>query len=326
MERIFSGIQPTNDLHLGNYFGALRNWVTLQESAECTYCIVDLHSLTASIEPAELPERTLRLAVMLLAIGLDPPRTTIFVQSHVPAHAELAWLLQCVTPVGELNRMTQFKEKSHGRESVSTGLFTYPVLQAADILLYDAAAVPIGEDQKQHLELSRDIAQRFNNRFGDTFVIPEPLIPGVAARVMDLQHPERKMSKSADSALGTIFLLDSSDDIAAKVKRAVTDSEPAVSYDPQQRPGVSNLIEILAASTEGRPDDIASRYSTCAQLKADTADAVNAAIEPVRARYASLSADLGEVAAVLRNGADQAVLVASATLRRAYTAVGLYRS
>ena len=231
MARVLSGIQPSGDLHLGNYLGAIRNWVEGQGDNDAYYCVVDLHALTLDIDPAELRARTYDTALDLLAAGLDPDRCTLFVQSHVVQHSQMAWLLECTATMGELRRMTQFKDKSAGKDSVRVGLFTYPVLQSADILLYDADRVPVGDDQRQHLELARQLALRFNNRFGPTFVVPEAAIPTTAARVMDLQHPENKMSKSVNSPLGTVLLLDEPADIEHKVKRAVTDTDGEVRYD-----------------------------------------------------------------------------------------------
>src|ERR1700736_284255 len=225
MSRVLSGLQPSGDLHLGNYLGAIRNWVADQYVHDAFYCVVDLHALTLDIDPAELRSRTYETALDLLASGLDPDRCTLFVQSHVPEHPRMTWLLECTATMGELNRMTQFKEKSAGRDSVRAALFTYPVLQSADILLYDAERVPVGDDQRQHLELTRELATRFNHRFGPTLVVPEAAIPSMAARVMDLQHPERKMSKSVNSPLGTILLLDDRSEIVRKVRKAVTDTD-----------------------------------------------------------------------------------------------------
>src|SRR6266545_3557171 len=241
MARVFSGIKPTGELHLGNYLGAVRHWVANQDEHDALYCVVDLHAMTVPYEPAELADYTRRTAALLLAAGLDPTRCTLFVQSHVPAHTELTWILNCVATFGELGRMVQFKEKSEGRESVSVGLFDYPVLMAADILAYDTDRVPVGDDQRQHLELARDVALRFNHRFGETLVVPEAEIPPVAARVMDLQNPTAKMSKTVESPQGTVLMLDPPDVIMKKVKSAVTDSGTEVSYDPAEKPGVSNL-------------------------------------------------------------------------------------
>jgi len=323
MARVLSGIQPSGDLHLGNYLGAIRNWVTDQGNHDAFYCVVDLHALTLDIDPAELRARTHDTALDLLAAGLDPERCTLFVQSHVTEHAQLAWLLECTATMGELERMTQFKEKSAGRDSVRVGLLTYPVLQAADILLYDAERVPVGDDQRQHLELTRDLAQRFNHRYGETFVVPEAAIPTVGARVMDLQHPERKMSKSVNSPLGTILLLDPPAEIERKVKKAVTDTDGEVRYDPAAKPGLSNLIELLAVATDRSPTQVAEGYQRYGDLKGDLAEALVALLAPVQERRARLAADPGAVGALLATGADKARAVASATYHRAAGAIGL---
>jgi tryptophanyl-tRNA synthetase len=321
--RVLSGIQPTGDLHLGNYLGALRNWVAHQHEHDAYYCIVDLHALTFDHDAQRLPAKTLEAATALFAVGLDPEICTVFVQSHLHEHAELSWLLECVATFGELSRMTQFKEKSEGRESVSVGLFTYPVLQAADILLYDADRVPVGDDQRQHLELTRDVAVRFNHRFGDTFVVPEASVPGIGARVMDLQEPTMKMSKSRSSPQGLLSLLDAPGVIERKIKRAVTDTGADVVYDPEGRPGVSNLLEILGAATGRTPEQAAKGYTQYGPLKAETAEAVVELLRPVQARYRELEADPGAVTALLAKGAGKARAVARATLRRAKDAIGL---
>ncbi len=321
--RVLSGIQPTGDLHLGNYLGALRLWVENQHGTESFYCVVDLHSLTVESDRDNLAKRTLDAVCMLLAIGLDPEHCTIFVQSHVDEHTSLEWLLECVATFGELNRMTQFKDKGAGQESVTVGLFTYPVLMAADILLYDADKVPIGDDQRQHLELARRIASRFNARYGETFTVPEALTPPVGARIMDLQHPENKMSKSSDSRLGTVFLLDTPDDVAGKLKKSVTDSENAVHYDPERKPGVSNLLEILSAITAERPDVLALRYDSYGHLKQDVAESIIDTIDPIAKRFRELSSDTDYVMDVINDGAGRAGEVASATLAMARQAIGL---
>ena len=323
MTRVFSGIQPSGPLQLGNLLGALRHWVADQDDADSIFCVVDLHALTVPQDPAELQGRTLELAQLLLAIGIDPDRSTLFVQSHVPEHTELSWILECTASFGELRRMTQFKDKSAGAEFVSAGLFTYPALMAADILLYDTDRVPVGDDQRQHLELSRDLAIRFNHRYGDTFVVPEAAIPEVGARVMDLQHPTRKMSKSADSPQGTILVLEDLDAIAKKVKRAVTDAETEVRYDPEAKPGVSNLLAILGACTGEDPATLAGRYTRYGDLKTATADAVVETLRPVQARFAELAADPAGTAAILAKGADKARSIAGPVLRRARANIGL---
>ncbi len=323
MSRVLSGLQPSGDLHLGNYLGALRNWVADQERFDCFYCIVDLHALTLDIAPEELRSRTEETALDLVAAGLDPERCTLFVQSHVAEHTRLSWLLECTATMGELGRMTQFKDKSAGKDSVRVGLFTYPVLQAADILLYDAERVPVGDDQRQHLELTREVAIRFNHRYGDTLVVPEAAIPAAGARVMDLQHPRNKMSKSVNSPLGTILMLDSPDEIRRKVKKAVTDTDGEVRYDPAHKPGLSNLIELLAVATGRTPTEVAGAYERYGDLKGDVAESLVELLAPVRERREALAADPGAVTSLLATGADKAREVASATYRRAASAIGL---
>ena len=324
MARVLSGIQPTGDIHLGNYLGAVRNWVDDQHTEDSYFCVVDLHAITVPRDPAELRAKTLELTLLLVAAGLDPEVCTLFVQSHVHEHPELSWILECVASMGELRRMVQFKEKAKdGEESARVGLFTYPVLQAADILLYDAERVPVGEDQRQHLELCRDIALRFNHRYGDTFVIPEAVLPKVGARIMDLQKPTAKMSKSSESPQGTVLVLDPPEVIARKFKRAVTDAGSEVVFDPDNQPGVANLLAILAAATGRRPDDIAGGYTQYGPLKADTADAVIELLRPVRERYEALASDPEAVRATLTRGAEKAEAVAGTTLARARDAIGL---
>ena len=328
MTRVLSCIQPTGDAHLGNYLGALRNWVAHQHQHDAFHGIVDLHSLTITDEPDVIGEATVELAAILFAVGLDPDVATVFVQSHVAEHAQLAWVMECNLSYGELSRMTQFKDKSAKREGdfVSAGLFTYPALMAADILLYDADEVPVGDDQRQHVEITRDVAIRFNHRFGDTFVVPRAVMPAAGARVMDLQDPTSKMSKSADSDRGLVQLLDDPVSIARKFKRAVTDSDTEVRYDPATKPGVSNLLEILAAATGQTPQQVAPGYTQYGPLKADAGDAVIELLTPIQERYRELMADRGELAALLVKGADKARRVASATLGRAYDAIGLLRA
>jgi tryptophanyl-tRNA synthetase len=323
MSRVLSGVQPSGDLHLGNYLGAFRNWVADQDNYDAFFCLVDLHALTQDHDSASLASRTIEGATNLLAIGLDPARCTIFVQSHVPEHPRLTWLLECTATFGELRRMTQFKEKGGENESVRVGLFTYPVLQAADILLYDATRVPVGEDQRQHLELTRDLAIRFNHHYGETFVVPELAIPPVAARVMDLQEPTRKMSKSVSSPLGTVGVLDTPEEVDRKVRRAVTDNESEVAYDPEKKPGVSNLLELLSAATGKSRDDLVEQYSTYSDLKRDLSEALVELLRPIREREAELSSDPGYVESVLVEGAAKARSVADVTLDRAMRAIGL---
>jgi tryptophanyl-tRNA synthetase len=297
-----------------------------QHEADSFYCVVDLHALTVPQEPAVLRATTLELATLLLAIGIDPDIATLFVQSHLHEHAELAWIMECTASIGELRRMTQFKDKSEGTDFVSGGLFTYPALMAADILLYDTDRVPVGDDQRQHLELARDLAIRFNHRYGDTFVVPEAAIPKVGARIMDLQHPTRKMSKSTESPQGTIEVLEDLKSVEKKIKRAVTDTEAEVRFDPEAKPGVSNLLNILAACTGGDPETLAARYSQYGPLKTDTAEAVVELLRPIQERYRELSADPGEVRAILQKGAGKARAVAAPTLARAQAAIGLLRA
>lgn len=322
-KRVFSGTQPTGELHIGGYLGAFRGWVEMQRTHDAYYCVVDLHALTAGEEPTRLRRHTLKVATLLLAVGLDPSACTLFVQSHVPEHTQLCWLLECMATMGELGRMTQFKDKVAGRESVPAGLFTYPVLMAADILLYDADQVPVGEDQRQHLELARDLAIRFNGRYGTTFVVPEPTIPPVGARVMDLAEPTRKMSKSTSSPLGTIRVLDDPATIERKVRRAVTDADTEVRYDRAAKPGVSNLVELLAVATGLSREEAAAGQASYALLKAATGEAVVEMLRPVRDRYAELASDPKAVSTVLEKGAAKAREVAAATVSRASQAMGL---
>lgn len=329
MTRVFSGIQPSGVLHLGNYLGALVNWTAMQEVSDCVYCVVDLHAMTAPAEhdPATLRRRTVELATGIIAAGVDPQRSLLFVQSHVPEHAECAWLFSCVATYGELARMPQFKEKSQGRDtSVSAGLLTYPVLQAADILLYHANEVPVGEDQRHHIELARDIGQRFNHRFErDVFTLPKAVHPQAAARVMDLQEPTNRMSKSATTERGIIYLLDDPATITKKIKSAVTDSAADIRHDRAAKPGVSNLLEILSAATSRTVDDLASEYDGRGYgvFKQAVADAVVEMLRPIQQRHAELEGDPGEITRILAAGADQARSVASATLAQAKDAMGL---
>ncbi len=323
MTRVFSGIKPTGNVHLGNVLGALLQWVDEQHRAESTYCVVDLHALTVPQDPAELRSATLRLSQILLAIGLDPEVCTLFVQSHVHEHAELAWIMECTASYGELSRMTQFKDKSAKSGFVSGGLFTYPALMAADILLYDTDEVPVGDDQRQHVELARDVAERFNSRYGETFVVPTATFPTAGARVMDLQDPTSKMSKSEDQAPGTILLLDEPKAIERKIKRAVTDTDSEVRYDVAAKPGVSNLLSILGACTGRSPEAAAEGYEQYGPLKADTAAAVIEVLAPIQARFRELEADPAETLRLLAVGAAKASELAAATLERARTKLGL---
>ncbi len=323
MTRVFSGIKPTGPVQLGNLLGALQHWVADQDEADTIFCVVDLHALTVPQDPIELRTRTLELAQLLLAIGIDPSRSTLFVQSHVPEHAELSWLMECTASFGELRRMTQFKDKSDGSEFVSAGLFTYPALMAADILLYDTDRVPVGDDQRQHLELSRDLAIRFNGRYGDTFIVPEAAIAKVGARVMDLQHPTRKMSKSDDSPQGTILVLEDLDSVVKKIKRAVTDTETDVRFDPESKPGVSNLLSILSACTRVPPGELAESYTRYGDLKNAVADAVVEILRPIQQRYAELASDPRGTAEILAAGAHKARSIAGPVLDRARRNIGL---
>jgi tryptophanyl-tRNA synthetase len=321
--RIFSGIQPTGAKHFGNYSGGFRQYAQTQERGEGFFCIVDLHSITIDYDPAELHDTSLDLAALLFATGLDPERSTVFVQSHVTAHAEAAWLLSAVTSYGQLGRMTQFKEKGEGRESVSAGLFTYPVLMAGDILLYQTDLVPIGDDQRQHLELARDVAERFNTRFGQTFKLPEGVYPEVGARIMDLQEPMKKMSTSSGTPQGTVLMLDPPEVIRKKVKSAVTDSGTEVRR-ADDKPGVTALIEIMNVATGEEPEAIEARYDSggYGQFKADVAEAVIALLEPIQTRFHEYRDDPAELARLLRVGADKARSASAPTLAQMYERMG----
>ena len=325
MPRVLSCIQPTGVVHLGNYLGALRTWVSGQHECDAFHGIVDLHALTVTDRPGVLGTSTLELAATLFAVGLDPDVATVFVQSHVPEHAQLGWVMECTVSYGELSRMTQFKDKSAKREAdfISAGLFTYPALQAADILLYDADEVPVGEDQRQHIEITRDIAMRFNGRFGKTFVVPKIVTPRAGAKVTDLQEPTAKMSKSAASDSGIVYLLDEPSAIVKKFKRAVTDSDGEVRFDRTEKPGISNLLEILAACTGRTPEQTAAGYTQYGPLKADAGEAVVEVLTPIQHRYRELMGDQAELSRLLRVGADKARSVASATLARTYSNIGL---
>jgi tryptophanyl-tRNA synthetase len=325
--RVFSGIQPTGDPHIGNYSGGFRQYAATQERGEAYFCIVDLHAITIPYEPAELRKSTLDIAAMLFATGLDPDRSTIFAQSHVTAHAEAAWLLSAVTSHGQLERMTQFKEKEADHEFVSAGLFTYPVLMAGDILLYQTNIVPIGDDQRQHLELARDVAQRFNYRFGETFVVPEGVYPEEGARVMNLQEPNVKMSKSRGSAQGTVLMLDPPDVIRRKFKTAVTDSGKDVRHAPEEKPGVSNLIEIMSVATGESFREIEARYdgSGYGAFKADVAEAIVELLDPIRRRYEEIRADETELRRLLTRGAEKARAASAPTLETIYDRMGFAR-
>lgn len=323
MARVLSGMQPSGDIHLGNLLGALSQWVEDQHVDDCLFCVVDLHALTVDSDAAALRAQTLELAAAYLAMGIDPELSTVFVQSHVPEHSELAWILACVASFGELRRMTQFKEKAEQHEFVSAGLFAYPALMAADILLYDADQVPVGDDQRQHLELTRDLAIRFNHRYGDTFTVPEAQYRLGGARVMDLQSPTQKMSKSLASPQGTVLLSDDLKTVDRKIRRAVTDNETEVRYDPVAKPGVSNLLSILAGVTNQNPQELAKGYTQYGPLKAETAEAVIEFLRPVQRRWAELWDDPGVVRAVLTEGATKARAIAGPTLARVQAARGL---
>ena len=325
--RVFSGVQPTSDsLHLGNALGAVSRWVELQDQHDAFFCVVDLHAITIPQDPDVLRRRTLITTAQYLALGIDPQRSTVFVQSHVPAHTQLAWVLGCFTGFGQASRMTQFKDKStrQGGESTTVGLFTYPVLQAADVLLYDTELVPVGEDQRQHLELARDVAQRFNSRFPDTFVVPDVLIPKVTAKIYDLQYPSSKMSKSAATDAGLINLLDDPAKSAKKIRSAVTDSEREIRYDVTAKPGVSNLLSIQSAVTGVGIDALVDGYTGrgYGDLKKDTAEAVVEFVSPIKSRVDELLADPAQLEAVLADGAARAQQVAEKTIDRVYHRLG----
>ncbi|MCY0927149.1 tryptophan--tRNA ligase [Streptomyces sp. H27-H1] len=329
MTRIFSGVKPTGHLTLGNYLGAVRQWVAAeQEPDEALFCVVDLHALTVEHDPARVRRLSRQAATLLLAAGLTPERCTLFVQSHVDEHARLAYVLECTASDGELRRMVQYKEKAAkaqaSGEGVRLSLLTYPVLMAADILAYRTDEVPVGEDQRQHVELTRDLAARFNQRYGHTFVVPKATHPVVAARVMDLQDPRSKMGKSGDAGPGVVFILDEPEVVRKKVMRAVTDAgDGGVLYDPAARPGVANLLDILAACTGGEPAALADGYDGYGALKRDVADAVVELLRPLRVRHAELAADPGTVEAVLRAGAGRARAIARPVVDSAYRAIGL---
>jgi tryptophanyl-tRNA synthetase len=325
--RVLSGIQPTADsFHLGNYLGAVRNWVSLQDTHDAFYCVVDLHAITMGHEPAALRQRTRLSVAQLLALGLDPDRCTLFVQSHVPEHAQLGWVLSCITGFGEAGRMVQFKDKSakSGQDSTSVGLFTYPILQAADILLYHADQVPVGEDQRQHLELTRDLAQRFNTRYGPTFTVPSPYILRDTAKITDLQEPTAKMSKSASSPNGIIELLEDPARSAKKIRSAVTDTGREILYDAENKPGISNLLTIYAALTGRTIDDLLERYEGhgYGDLKKDLAEVVVEFVGPIQDRTRAYLDDPGYLDKVLAIGAEKARTVASVTLADAFGKVG----
>jgi len=322
-KRIFSGAQPTGDLHIGNYLGALRNWVALQDEYESYYCIVNLHAITLPQDPKVLRQKTLDLARIYLAAGVDPEKATIFIQSDVPEHAELTWVLSCVARMGELERMTQFKDKAKdNRERSSAGLFTYPILMAADILLYQTDLVPVGKDQKQHLELTRDLAERFNRDFGETFKIPDPYIPPVGANILSLQDPTKKMSKSDDNPSASIFLLDDADTITKKFKRAVTDSGTEITFD-ETRPAITNLLTIYQLLTDKTPDECVAHFNGkgYGQFKTELAEATIEFLRRFQQRVKDFSDD--ELTSILTAGAEKARTIAAKTLSEVYSCTGI---
>ncbi|HUS05474.1 MAG TPA: tryptophan--tRNA ligase [Bryobacteraceae bacterium] len=323
--RVLSGIQPTGNLHIGNYLGALKNWVNIQYDYESIFCIVDLHAITVYQEPGELRTKIREIAALFLAAGIDPKHSSIVVQSSVPAHTELAWMLTCVTPIGWLYRMTQFKAKSGAQDTVGDGLLQYPVLMAADILLYQAAIVPVGDDQSQHLELARDIAQRFNSLYGETFVMPATRLPRVGARVMGLDDPEKKMSKSDAGSGHAIGLLDTSDQIRKKIMRATTDSNPAVDFDGMG-PGVANLLSIFQAFSDWTQEQMTAHFAGMryGDLKKQVAEMVVSRIEPMQRRYREIVSEPGYLDDVLRDGAERVTPVANATVELVKSRMGLY--
>ncbi len=323
MKRLFSGIQPTGNIHLGNYLGAIRNWVSLQEEYDSIFCVADLHALTTPVDPDIVRSKTLEVAALLMAAGISS-RACVFVQSQVSAHAELAWVLECTTPVGWLRRMTQFKDKSDSAESVSAGLFTYPDLMAADILLYRTDVVPVGEDQLQHLEITRDIAQRFNSIYGETFDLPEAIVSGKAGRIMALGDVTKKMSKSSDGPGQAIYLLDSPEAVSTKIQRATTDSGWELRFD-QTRPGVYNLLVIYEMLSGAGREEIESHFDGkgYADLKRELSDIVNEALKPIQSRYRELASEPGYIASVLKDGVERARPIAEATMTVVKNRIGL---
>jgi tryptophanyl-tRNA synthetase len=325
--RVFSGIQATGAKHIGNYIGAMRQYVSTQEENDAFFCVVDLHSITSEYDPRDLHDRTLDLAALLYAVGLEPDKSTLFLQSHVTAHAEAAWLLSAITGFGHLGRMTQFKEKGEGKDFVSAGLFTYPVLMAGDILLYQTDIVPVGDDQRQHIELTRDLAERFNSRYGQTFKVPRGVFPEVGARIMDLQEPTNKMSTTGGTPQGTVLVLDPPEVIRKKFKTAVTDSGREVRYAPEEKPGVSNLIEILSVATGTPIPDVESSYDGrgYGDLKGDVGEAVVELFQPMQERYTELRADEAELRRLLKVGAEKARETSALTLELMYERMGFVR-
>jgi tryptophanyl-tRNA synthetase len=323
--RVFSGVQPTGNLHIGNYLGALKNWVKIQYDYESIFCIVDLHATTVYQDPAELKAKIREIAGIFLAAGIDPKHSTVMAQSSVPGHAELAWMLTCVTPVGWLYRMTQFKAKSENQETVGDGILQYPVLMAADILLYQAGIVPVGDDQSQHLELARDIAQRFNSLYGETFVMPETRLPSVGARIMGLDEPEKKMSKSAAGANHAVAVLDPPEVIRKKIMRATTDSNPAVEFETAG-PGVLNLLSIFQAFSGWADDQMKSHFSGMryGDLKKQVAEMVATSLEPIQTRYKEIVSEPGYLDGILKEGAQRIMPIAESTIELTKSRMGLY--
>ncbi len=323
MKRVFSGVQPTGNIHIGNYIGAIKQFVEMQDTMDCFYCVVDLHSITLPQDPKDIYNHTLDVAALYLAVGIDPNKSTIFVQSTVSAHSELAWLLQCISYTGELSRMTQFKDKSKGNESAPTGLFTYPVLMAADILLYDTHLVPVGNDQKQHIEITRDLAIRFNNRFGETFIVPEHQIKESGARIMSLDDPTKKMSKSAENPLSRISILDSPSKIKKAIMKSTTDSDGEIRYDEKNKAGISNLLSIYSEFSGIKTSDIESKYKGVGYggFKKDLVDVVTSSLEPIQKNYNEIR-ESEELKNILKQGTEKAQEVANETLNRAKKNMG----
>jgi tryptophanyl-tRNA synthetase len=325
VKRVFSGVQPSGNLTIGNYLGAIKQFVELQNEADALYCVVDLHAITVPQDPAELRRRSREIAQLYLACGVDPQKATIFIQSHVKEHAELGWLLQCASYMGELNRMTQFKDKSEGKAAVHVGLYTYPVLMAADILLYDTTHVPVGDDQKQHIELTRDIAERFNGRYGDTFVIPEPQIQEFGARIMSLTEPNKKMSKSAENEKSRIAILEEPAKFKKKIMSAVTDTEGEIRYDEENKPGVSNLLSLYSLFADEPIEAVVAHFQGegYGTLKKGLVDVMTDKLGAIQTRFNELGEDPAELDRILRNGADKARERAEKVVKRVKDAMGL---
>lgn len=326
MNRLFSGVQPSGNLTIGNYLGAIKQFVELQHEAEAFYCVVDLHAITVPQDPEELRKRSREIAQLYLACGVDPSKATIFIQSHVKEHVELGWLLQCIANMGELGRMTQYKDKSEGKASVNVGLYTYPVLMAADILLYDTTHVPVGDDQKQHIELTRDIAERFNGRFGDTFVIPEPHIQEFGARIMALDNPTKKMSKSAENEGSRISILEAPEVFKKKIMRSVTDTDNEIRFDEENKPGISNLLTIYSLFADENIESLVNRYSGqgYGTLKKDLVELLTDKLGTIQKRFDELN-DHAQLDRILREGADRARATAEKTVNRVKDAMGIVR-